>query len=65
MQDQQQVPHSSGRTTQNRFTEKQRLALQMAATRRRITGGHVIAKYLKQVAKEAVERDGLKWPEEK
>ena len=60
MQTNQEVPHSSGRTTQVRFTEQQRLAIQRAATNRGIVGGHILAKYIREAVDRALAEDGVK-----
>ena len=60
---QQEVPHASGRTTQVRFTEAQRLAIQKAAISRGIVGGHVIAKYVREAVERAIEQDGIEMPQ--
>ena len=60
---QKEVPHASGRTTQVRFTEKQRLAIQQAATLRGIVGGHVLAKYIRNAVEQALQADGIEMPQ--
>ena len=60
---QQEVPHASGRTTQVRFTEKQRLAIQQAATLRGIVGGHALAKYIRNAVEQALQADGIEMPQ--
>ena len=60
MQEKNDTPHQSGRTTQLRFTEDQRLEIQAAATKRGMTGGSLLPKYIKEVVQQALVADGVK-----
>ena len=64
MQEQHEAPHASGRATQVRFTEKQRRAIQQAATNIGIVGGHVLAKYIRNAVERALAAYGVELADE-